>query len=221
MVGFQHKLIGQRIKINFIKAVPDAQQRNQILFADLFLDPVAHQIFVRETCFKGCGIVQLEPLKLFIKGFGVFQIQILTGGALEPSAQLGGVLAGGKIVVIIVVFLNKYCLNGCTDRRGRRDGGRSRFFLHVQMEQHSLPCIAGAMLLIAAEKAAHHAGDPCDEATDAVGGGSTDVTDFLLSLFGMVVRLRDALCRRSRCSSDAKRFLISDAKPALHLRISL
>lgn len=57
VVTFDDKLLRQFAKIYFIKRVIDAQKRNEIFFADFFLNPFSDLVFVGKTGFERRRIV--------------------------------------------------------------------------------------------------------------------------------------------------------------------
>ena len=107
MVRFQYESVWQLVKIDFIKAVPHAQQRDKIFLADFLPDPVADLILIHKVALLIQMAVQLEPLRLFAEGLGVLQIERLMGivHLQEPFFQRFGVvlfLQAGPVGVFLV-----------------------------------------------------------------------------------------------------------------------
>ena len=75
VVALEHKLLRQRGKVDFVRAVPHAEQRNQILRADFSRDIFPHAVFVHHHGVFRPPVVDLQPLELFVEGLRRIQMQ--------------------------------------------------------------------------------------------------------------------------------------------------
>ena len=62
VVALEHKLLRQRGKVDFVRAVPHAEQRYQILRADFLRDIFPHAVFVHHHGVFRLPVVELQPL---------------------------------------------------------------------------------------------------------------------------------------------------------------
>ena len=78
MGAFEDELIWQSVKIYLIRAVPRAaDKRDKLLFAYLFGDVFSDLKFVDKLGIQGFAVIELQPLELFVKGFGTVQIKLI------------------------------------------------------------------------------------------------------------------------------------------------
>lgn len=78
IVRFQHKAVRELVKVNILRPVPYAEERDQVFFSDFFLHPLPNGILVREYRIQRVVIIELAPLYFFRIPLGLFQVQLMS-----------------------------------------------------------------------------------------------------------------------------------------------
>ena len=64
MGAFEYKALRQRRKVDLVRVLPYAKQRDKVLAADTFFNICPRAEFVRQFAVQRVAVVQLEPLNL-------------------------------------------------------------------------------------------------------------------------------------------------------------
>ena len=112
MIALEDDLIGQFVKINVVEIVPRAQERNQILFADFFRNPIPHKQLVGETAFNRRGVENFQPLQLFGKRARLVHVERSPHKLLKILLQDGGISLRRKIfnLPLMIELPNSLCV---------------------------------------------------------------------------------------------------------------